>query len=282
MFPTTPINDGPTLTPGNDDPVIARGLSPVVVFVPGLGLDSRSWQLVRHELRRSSAVVLLPSMGQQAPRDADLSVECQAERLLQSLPKGQTILVGHSASCPVVAEAATRTSDVVGLVLVGPVTDPAAQTWPRILSQWARTASHESPSEAGALVPQYRLTGPLSMLRGMDAMRHFRTDLALSRLHLPVEIVRGESDRIASHQWTSVLQRVANGRLTTVQGAAHMLPLTHPTAVVAAVDRLVLATVRKFPARGAEPAHCDDGPEICLPTVAHADPAAGRARERGR
>jgi pimeloyl-ACP methyl ester carboxylesterase len=110
-----------------------------------------------------------------------------------------------------------------------------------MLSQWARTASHERPSEAAVLVPQYRRTGTLSMLRGMDTMRHFRTDLALSRLALPVEIVRGEKDRIASHAWSSVLRRVSNGRLTTISGAAHMVPLTRPTAVAAAVDRLRLA-----------------------------------------
>jgi pimeloyl-ACP methyl ester carboxylesterase len=251
MFKTTPVNEGPTSAAGCDGPALARGLSPVVVFVPGLGLDSRSWQMVRHELRGSSAVVLLPSMGQPAPRGTDLAVERQAERLLQRLPQsGKTILVGHSASCPVVVEAATRASDVVGLVLVGPVTDPAAQTWPRMLSQWARTASHEWPSEAAVLMPQYRRTGILSMLRGIDAMRHFRTDMALSRLTMPVEVVRGESDRIASHEWSSVLRKVSNGRLTTVQGAAHMVPLTHPTAVVAAVDRLLLANRQEPPRPG--------------------------------
>ena len=243
MSPTTPVTEGPTPTAATDDPVTPKGQSPVIVFVPGLGLDSRSWQLVRQELRGLSAVMLLPSLGQPAPHGTDLSVERQAERLLQSLPKGETtILVGHSASCPVVVEAATRTGDVVGLVLVGPVTDPAAQTWPRMLSQWARTASHERPGEAAALVPQYRRTGMLSMLRGMDAMRRFRTDLALSRLDVPVEVVRGETDRIASHEWASVLQGVSNGRLSTIPGAAHMVPLTHPVAVAAAVDRLRLAS----------------------------------------
>jgi pimeloyl-ACP methyl ester carboxylesterase len=128
-----------------------------------------------------------------------------------------------------------------------------------MLRQWARTASHEWPSEAAALVPQYRHTGILSMLRGMDAMRHFRTDLALSQLHVPVEVVRGEQDRIASHEWSSVLRRVSNGRLTTIQGAAHMVPLTHPTAVAAAVDRLLLANRQETPAPGCKHPHCDDG-----------------------
>ena len=187
--------------------------------------------------------MVLPSLGQPAPRGTDLCVARQAERLLQRLPKdGAIIMVGHSASCPVVIEAASRREDVVGLVLVGPVTDPAAHTWPRMLAQWARTASHERPGEAPLLAPQYWHTGVMSMLRGMDAIRRFRTDLALSRLTLPVEILRGDKDRIASNEWSSVLRRVSGGRLTSVRGAAHMVPLTHPHTVVAAVDRVRRAT----------------------------------------
>jgi pimeloyl-ACP methyl ester carboxylesterase len=239
----TPVNEGSTVeTAGPGRLATAAGARATVVFVPGLGLDSRSVQLVRQELGKRSAVELLPSMGQRARRGTSLHVEAQADRLLRSLPKGEaTILVGHSASCPVVVEVASRTSDVVGLVLVGPVTDPEAHTWPRMLSQWARTASHERPSEASSLLPQYRDTGLVSMLRGMDAIRRFRTDLGLRRLALPVEIVRGDKDRIASLAWSSVLRRVSDGRLTTVHGAAHMVPLTHPNAVVAAVTRVRLA-----------------------------------------
>jgi pimeloyl-ACP methyl ester carboxylesterase len=188
-------------------------------------------------------------MGQRAQRRTDLSVESQAARLLTSLPSGQAIvLVAHSAGCPVVVEAARRARDVVGLVLVGPVTDPAARTWPRMLAQWARTAGHERPGEAPVLAPQYRHTGIVSMLRGMDAMRRFRTDLAAAELSLPVEIVRGDKDRIATHQWSSALRLASNGRLTTIHGAAHMVPLTHPHAVVAAVDRLGRA-IDQSPAR---------------------------------
>jgi pimeloyl-ACP methyl ester carboxylesterase len=228
---------------------VTTPVTPVVVFVPGLGLNSRSWQAVTDTLEEGSAVVLLPSMGQPAPRGTDLRVERQAERLLRELPSGQpVILVGHSASCPVVVDVATRSHDVAGLVLVGPVTDPAAQTWPRMLSQWIRTAVHETPAEATVLAPQYRRTGPASMYRGMDAVRHFRTDLTLLPLQLPVEIVRGANDRIASQAWSSRLGQASEGRLTTVPGAAHMVPLTHPAAVVAAIQRVRATSEPKEPA----------------------------------
>lgn len=211
----------------------------VVVFVPGLGLNERSWQAVRHTLGGQSFVVLLPSLGRSAARGTDLRVERQAERLLHRLPQGRPIiLVGHSASCPVVVQVAEQSSDIAGLVLIGSVTDPAAQTWPQMLNQWFHAAGRERLWEATVLAPQYRRTGLISMLRGMDAVRRYRTDLALSRVTLPVELLRGDKDRIASQEWSSTLRRASNGRLTSIEGAAHMVPLTHPAAVVAAVHRV--------------------------------------------
>lgn len=243
----TPANDHVKAPPSAQHRCdLTTPVTPVVVFVPGLGLNSRSWQAVRDTLTDRSVVVLLPSMGQPAPRGTDLRVERHAERLLQDLPSGQpVILVGHSASCPVVVDVATRSRDVAGLVLVGPVTDPAAHTWPRMLSQWVRTAVHETPAEATVLAPQYRRTGPASMYRGMNAVRHFRTDLTLLPLQLPVEIVRGANDRIASQAWSSRLREASAGRLTTVPGAAHMVPLTHPTAVAAAIQRVRTTSERQ-------------------------------------
>ena len=149
-----------------------------VVLVPGLGLDARSWRAVRSLLAEPSAVLTLPTLGLPAGSGAGLSVEDQAARLQGLLPdRGGLVLVGHSAGCSVVVEAARRTDRVRGLVLVGPTTDPAAATWPRIARQWLRAASRERLWEVGVLAPQYSATGVRSMLRGMDEMRHYRTDV---------------------------------------------------------------------------------------------------------
>lgn len=215
-------------------------IDPLVIFVPGLGLDEREWKPVRATLNASSLVLLLPSMGQPATRGQDLRAHAQANRVLRLLPTGvPIILVAHSASCPVVAQVATRSSTVVGLVLVGPVTDPAAATWPAILVQWARTAIHEHLWEIPTLARQWWKTGPVSMLTGMNAVRHFRTDHALEEVTAPVHIVRGNTDRIATHPWSTTLQQVSGGDLSTVKGAAHRVPLTHPDAVAAAIQDIL-------------------------------------------
>jgi hypothetical protein len=71
--------------------VACRSLPPVEhrspSSCPGLGLDARSWTLVRQQLDGPSSVLLLPSLGQPAPRGQDARVEGQAERLLARLPR---------------------------------------------------------------------------------------------------------------------------------------------------------------------------------------------------
>jgi pimeloyl-ACP methyl ester carboxylesterase len=221
------------------EPHDLRARLPDAVLVPGLGLDTRAWTAVRACLDGSSRVVALPSLGRRATRGQDLHVEQQGRRLLASLPPDvDVILVGHSASCPVVVEAATRSPNVVGLVLVAPVTDPRARTWPRMLLRWAGTAVHERVWELPVLVPQYRSTGPDAMVRGMTRMRLYRTDVALASRPVPTIVIRGERDRIAPSQWCADVADVVGAELVTVPRAAHMLPLTHPHVVADSVERL--------------------------------------------
>jgi pimeloyl-ACP methyl ester carboxylesterase len=217
---------------------------PVVFLVPGLGLDDRVWSGVRRRLAGEVGVVLLPALGERADRTVDLAVDEQARRLLRQLAgrgDGPVVLVGHSASCPVVVEAANQSSLVVGLVLIGPVTDPRGRTWPRMLWQWMRTAVHERPGEVPVLAPQYRHTGIRTMIRGMDAMRWYQTGCGLRQVHVPVVVVRGGQDRIAGHDWSLSLAEIVGGRLQTADGSAHMVPLTDPEAVVTAVREVIAA-----------------------------------------
>lgn len=233
-------------------------LDPLIVLVPGLGLDDRAWALVRQRVTGRVQTVLLPSLGRRSPRGIDLRVERQGQRLLSELaaPGGRAvILVGHSASCPVVVEAAVRSQIVVGLVLIGAVTDPRARTWPRMLGRWLRTAPHERLREAPVLIPQYLHTGAATMVRGMDAMRWFRTDQALARLDIPVVVVRGARDRIAPQDWSARLSTVARGHLQLVGGAAHMVPLTHPGAVVRAISEVTSAASTAGPGAAFGPRH---------------------------
>jgi pimeloyl-ACP methyl ester carboxylesterase len=222
-----------------DTSQVGSGPGALVVLVPGLGLDARAWTLVRLLLTTPSLVIPLPTLGSPAGPGTDLTVEQQGRRLLAALPPGRrVILVGHSASCPVVVDTARRTSTVAGLVLIGPVTDPAAVSWPRMIARWLRTAIHEPLWELPVLAPQYRATGPRSMVRGLNHTRRYRTDTGLSALSVPTLIIAGRRDRIAPAPWCDQLARTVGTTVLSVPRAAHMVPLTDPQVIAHAVERL--------------------------------------------
>ena len=156
----------------------------LVVLVPGLGLDARAWSAVRASLRGPSVVVHAALDGSSRGRETDLHVEQQSRRLIAALPPGRdVVLVGHSASCPVVVDVATRTSRVVGLVLVGPVTDPQARSWPRMLGSVAAHGGTGAP--VGGTTP--RAAVPVDRA-DVDAARH-EPDAPLPHARGPLQAV---------------------------------------------------------------------------------------------
>jgi pimeloyl-ACP methyl ester carboxylesterase len=204
------------------------------VAVPGLGLSAA---VARRTLDRLPAAarsaVLLPAFGLRARRDTHVTPEELARRLLDRLPDEPSVLVGHSASCQVVAEAALRApARVAALVLVGPTTDPRAAAWPPLVRRWLRTAAHERPGQVPLLVWAYARTGLVSMARGMDAARRHRLDRALARVTCPVLVVRGPHDAICPADWAADLAaRAPDGRSETLPAGAHMVPITHAGAL---------------------------------------------------
>jgi pimeloyl-ACP methyl ester carboxylesterase len=205
-----------------------------VVGVPGLGL---SVDVPARTLSRlgpvGSVAVALPGYGEPARRGAPRTPADLAVRLLERLADLRVppaVLMGHSASCQVVAHAAALAPDrVTALVLVGPTTDPRAAGWAGLAGRWLRTAGHERPTQLPRLVRDYTHSGLVAMGRAMDAARRDRIDRVLPALSCPVVVVRGRHDRIAPADWVADLAaRAPDGRVRTLPAGAHMVPLTHP------------------------------------------------------
>lgn len=214
-----------------------------LVAVPGLGL---SVEVPARTLRRlqpvaGSTAVALPGYGVPHRRGTALDPGSLAERLLRRLDEldvAEVVLLGHSASCQIVAEAAARSpARVAGLVLVGPTTDPRARGWPSLAARWLGTAVRERPGQVPVLVRDYAHTGLAGMRRAMDAAREHRIDHALRRVRCPVLVVRGRYDRIAPADWVAALAALApRGRAVTLAAGAHMVPVTRPAALASQVE----------------------------------------------
>lgn len=213
-----------------------------LVCVPGLGLGAAAWRPTTDVLRRHPSVSAaevreLPGLGQPAATGEDLRPAALGAQLAATLA-GASVLLGHSASCQVVARAAVLAPDrVSALVLVGPTTDPRAATWPRLAARWLGTAVCEPPWQVPLLVRSYLRTGPLTMRRAMDRARREEVRLDLGAVRCPVLVVRGRRDRICPEDWARALARTgpAGSRAVTLDSGAHMVPLTQGDLLAAAV-----------------------------------------------
>jgi pimeloyl-ACP methyl ester carboxylesterase len=203
---------------------------PNFLMVPGLGLGAEAWAPTIRGLERQGVdatrmtVSLLPGYGEPLRSGDPMDPRGAARRLLATSRSSgaDLVLLGHSSSCQVVAHAAAMAPDrVVGLVLVGPTTDPRAATWPRLLRRWVATARHETPQQVPSLVRQYRRTGLRNMLRVMDETRRDSIDRNLAVVRCPVRVLRGRYDRIAPDDWCETL-----GHSVTLPRGGHMVPFT--------------------------------------------------------
>jgi pimeloyl-ACP methyl ester carboxylesterase len=212
---------------------------PGIVLVPGLGLDERSSARVRR--RTGGTVVILPGMGLRRPVG---TVEELAGQLCAALPAGPVVLTGHSQSCQVVVAAAERDPRVVGVLLLGPTTDPRLRRPGVLVARWVRTALAEQWWQAPLVLAQWLRTGPVGMTALWRRLAPDRIDARLSRVGVPVVVVRGTRDALCPHDWAAYLVACApQGRLVELPCAAHMTPQTRPADVAALVRELQVGSV---------------------------------------
>ena len=200
------------------------------VLVPGLGLDERSSARLRDLV--PADVVLLPGMGLPGPVPR---LEELAASLRARLGEGPVLLVGHSQGCQVVV-AAAGDPRVVGLVLLGPTTDPRLRSAVGLTRRWVATAVRERWPHALLALPQWLRTGPRAMRQLWAVASPDRIDVRLRTVGVPVTVVRGTRDRLCAHDWADAVAAAApSGRLVELPGAAHLTPMTHPGEVAALV-----------------------------------------------
>jgi pimeloyl-ACP methyl ester carboxylesterase len=217
-----------------------------LLCVPGLGLDGRAWRPTLRALHGSvehqeDVVALLPGYGLRPSAGDDLRPTSLGARLTARWltdVSAPIVLMGHSASCQIVARAACLGPDQVSaLVLVGPTTDPRAASWPQIGYRWLRTAIREPPGELPLLARTYTSTGLLWMLCAMDAARREDLRASVRELGCPVFVVRGRYDRICPQDWAHEVVAAApsESKILPLDDGAHMVPLTHGEILAAAV-----------------------------------------------
>jgi pimeloyl-ACP methyl ester carboxylesterase len=167
------------------------------------------------------------------------SLDDLADELRAGLGSGPVVLVGHSQGCQVVVAAAEGDPRVVGVLLLGPTTDPRLRRLPVLASRWLRTAVGEPWWQVPLVLAQWLRTGPAAMAALWRRVSGDRIDARLRRVAVPVVVVRGSRDALCPHDWAASVARCApRGRLVELPKAAHMTPQTHPDDVAALISDL--------------------------------------------
>jgi pimeloyl-ACP methyl ester carboxylesterase len=208
------------------------------LLVHGLGAGASYWAPLADVLARTGVVhvLQLPGFGRAPRPSTPLSVEALAAVVTgyaRARGLDRPMLVGHSMGAQIVVEAALRDPDAFSaVVLLGPVVDPEA---PRAWQQGRRLLTDvllETPSANWATLRDYARTGPRWYLASLPPMLAYRTETAVARLALPLLVLRGARDPIATRGWVEQLRRLAPvARTVEVPGAAHVVMFTHPEEV---------------------------------------------------
>jgi NAD(P)-dependent dehydrogenase (short-subunit alcohol dehydrogenase family)/pimeloyl-ACP methyl ester carboxylesterase len=220
--------------------------APSVVCVHGAGVSSRQFHPLVAELGREvdAWTVDLPGYGRSAKASRPLTLSELGDALaawLNAADLAPTSLVGCSFGCQIAVDVAVRYPELVrSLVLAGPTTDAHARTWPRLLARWLRNSVNEDPRMLPLNLADYLDAGPRRVITAFRESKRDRIEDRLAQVGVPTLVVRGELDRITPSEWVEEVTRLLPaGRLVTVPGTAHTVPVGAPREMARLVTEFV-------------------------------------------
>lgn len=211
---------------------------PPIILMHGVGTTTRYFRPLLRTLqgRAQAAALELPGIGPSTSRHLPRDVGEQADVLagwLRATGWHPATLVGNSMGAQTVVEVALRYPELTQrLVLIGPTMDPHVGGALRQVGRLVVDATVERPS-----LVWLTLTDSLRTRR-RAVYRYFRAALAhpmadrIAQVHVPILLVRGERDPVATRRWVKELFQIApDAELVEVPGAGHACHHGRPRAV---------------------------------------------------
>ncbi len=212
------------------------------VLVHGLGTSHRYFAALHHELSAYCDVhsIDLPGFGglPKPPGAPDVAqISGALATFLEQLGVSGGILVGHSMGAQWSVELAVQRPDLVSAVVVcGPVTDRRHCTLVRQLLLLAADFLREPVALNVVVFGDYLRCGPIWYAKQVRHMLRYRLDENVTRLRMPLLIIRGSDDVIAGQRWCAHLQ--ASARDADVGVIAGQRHLAHSTAAADLAGRI--------------------------------------------
>lgn len=210
--------------PGMPELVLVQGLAVADYLLPGLGAFA-AWTRA-HLLELPGSDGGADARGRLSVLEFGLAVA----DWLTTRHLGPVVLAGHSSGTQVAAEAAVGHPDVVGVVLASPMIDPAVRGPVRLAVGWLRDGRREPPGLVAVQRPEWRRAGLRRLVHLVRAHRNHVVEEPLSRLSVPLLVIRGCDDTLSTARWGRHLSALApHGQYIEVSGA-HTFPWRDPRA----------------------------------------------------
>jgi pimeloyl-ACP methyl ester carboxylesterase len=225
--------------------------APLIVLVHGIGAGPTYLKRLAETFGTRARVEAVELPGHAtSPRPASsMTIDDHARLLasyLERVGHRDVILVGHSMGAQVVSRTATLTPEALArVVMLGPVVDPAAPTAVGQALLLGLDTLRETPGANRGVFFDYLRCGVRWYAETLPAMLDF--DLLaeardLRRTGLPVTVIRGARDPIASREWCTDLAEAAGGTFLELSGSAHVVMWTSAHEVAHELLRVIPPT----------------------------------------
>lgn len=234
--------------------------APAYVLVHGIGMSHRYFRHLQHELASDGEVhaVDLPGFGGVPKPGRSPGIRETADalgRVLDELRVRDAVLVGQSMGSQWVIELAHQRPDLArGVVALGPVVDSARREAVTQALLLARDSALEPPRVNGIVVSDYLRCGPVWYARQAVHMLRYPIEDRVADLGVPLLVLRGSNDPIASQEWVERLAaRAPIAEIAVIEGHRHLAHFTAPRETAERI-RAFSSRARPRSAPAADPA----------------------------
>jgi pimeloyl-ACP methyl ester carboxylesterase len=216
--------------------------APTIVLVHGIGMSSRYFARLSDALLPHRRVVSIdmPGFGWMPRPRRPVDVETMATALadvVASLGAGPVVLVGHSMGTQWVVELGRGRPDLVSrVVVIGPVSDVEHRSATAQARALAVDTLLELPTTNWIVTTDYLRCGVPWYVAQLGPMLTYPIEERVRELAMPLLVIRGERDPIASTRWCRLLRDSApDATLVHIPRAPHNAQRWAPRAVAAAI-----------------------------------------------
>lgn len=207
------------------------------VLVPGIGVSSNYFERLAPNLNEFGPVhaVDLPGFAGVPHPGRALTMSEYADLLgktIDELGIVDPVIVGHSMGTQVVADLASRRSDLTTIVLIGPVVNAAERSVRLAGIRFLQSSWHEPWRVKILASSAYLLCGVKWFSRILPEMMRFPIEDRVAGITASTLIIRGEFDAVSPRSWVEHLGAlIPTSRLWEIPTAAHSVMHAHAEEV---------------------------------------------------